>query len=246
MSKNAIITGGTRGLGEAMTLKLGELGYNIAINYTSDRSEALAEALVKRLKDENGVDAIAVKADVSDYASCEKLVKSALDHFGGRLDVLINNAGITNNCNFIDIKPEDYMRVINTNLVSMLHMSHLCLPYLVDHDSCIINTASVGGLVGVINQADYCASKAGLIGMTRALAMEFGKQHIRFNCICPGMIWTDMLRGVNQDEVAALKMGIPMGEIGNVDDIALAMEFLIKDQYMTGQYVSPNGGIYMP
>ena len=110
----------------------------------------------------------------------------------------------------------------------------------------MINTSSIGGLMGVANQADYCASKAGLIGMTRALAMEFGKQHIRFNCICPGMIWTDMLRSVNQDEVAALKMGIPMGEIGDVEDIAVAMEFLIKDKYMTGQYVSPNGGIYMP
>ena len=246
MSKNAIITGGTRGLGEAMTLKLGELGYNIVINYTSDRSEALAEALVKRLKDENGVDAIAVKADVSDYASCEKLVKSALDHFGGRLDVLINNAGITNNCNFIDIKPEDYMRVINTNLVSMLHMSHLCLPYLVDHDSCIINTASVGGLVGVINQADYCAAKSGVIGLTRALAMEFAPRKVRVNAIAPGIIMTDMLRGVNQDELNALAATIPMGYIGSPSDIAGCMAYILSAPYLTGQTISPNGGFVMP
>ena len=139
------------------------------------------------------------------------------------------------------------MAVLETNLISAFHMCHFVVPYMVKAESgCVVSTSSIGGLMGVANQADYCASKAGLIGMTRALAMEFGKQGIRFNCICPGMIWTDMLRGVNQDEVAALKQGIPMGEIGDVEDIALALEFLIRDKYMTGQYVSPNGGIYMP
>lgn len=246
MSKNAIITGGTRGLGEAMTLKLGDLGYNVAINYTSERSGALADALVKRLKEEKGVDAIAVKADVSDYPSCENLVKTALDHFNGQLDVLINNAGITNNCNFIDLQPKDYMRVINTNLVSMMHMSHLCLPYLVDHDSCIVNTASVGGLVGVVNQADYCAAKTGVIGLTRALALEFAPRKVRVNAIAPGMIMTDMLRGVNQDELKALAATIPLGYIGEPSDIAGCMEYILTAPYLTGQTISPNGGFVMP
>ncbi len=246
MSKNAIITGGTRGLGEAMTLKLGEMGYNVAINYTSERSAALADALVKRLADEYCVKAVAIKADVSDYASCENLVKSALEFFGGELDVLINNAGITNNCNFIDITPEAYMRVINTNLVSMLHMSHLCLPHLVDHDSCIVNTASVGGLVGVVNQADYCAAKSGVIGLTRALAMEFAPRKVRVNAIAPGMIMTDMLRGVNQDELNALAATIPQGYIGAPSDIAGCMEYILTAPYLTGQTISPNGGFVMP
>lgn len=245
--KTAIITGGSRGIGEAMTRKLGELGYNVVINYRSDSSKALTEKLIQDLKDLYGVDGLAVQADVSKYEECEKLVNAAVAKFGEKIDVLVNNAGITNNSPFCELPREKYMAVLETNLISAFHMCHFVVPYMLKaQEGCVINTSSIGGLMGVANQADYCASKAGLIGMTRALAMEFGKQHIRFNCICPGMIWTDMLRGVNQDEVQALKQGIPMGEIGDVDDIAGAMEFLIKNKYMTGQYVSPNGGIYMP
>ena len=245
--QTAIIAGGSRGIGEAMTMKLGEMGYNVVINYRSDSSKALTEKLIETLKEKYGVDGYAVQADVSKYEDCEKLVKAAVEKFGEKIDVLVNNAGITNNAAFCDLPREKYMAVLETNLISAFHMCHFVVPYMVKAGSgCVINTSSIGGLMGVANQADYCASKAGLIGMTRALAMEFGKQHIRFNCICPGMIWTDMLRGVNQDEVQALKMSIPMGDIGDVDDIALAMEFLIRDKYMTGQYVSPNGGIYMP
>ncbi len=245
--KTAIITGGSRGIGEAMTLKLGEMGYNVVINYRSDSSKALTEKVIATLKERYGVEGFAVQADVSKYEDCKKLVKAAVEKFGEKIDVLVNNAGITNNAAFCELPREKYMAVLETNLISAFHMCHFVVPYMVKaQEGCVINTSSIGGLMGVANQADYCASKAGLIGMTRALAMEFGKQHIRFNCICPGMIWTDMLRGVNQDEVAALKMGIPMGDIGDVEDIAVAMEFLIKDKYMTGQYVSPNGGIYMP
>lgn len=245
--KNAIITGGSRGIGEAYALKLGEMGYNVVINYRSDSSKALAEKLVEKLKKTYGVDGLAVQADVRKYEDCEKLVNAAVAKFGDKIDVLVNNAGITNNCAFTALPKEKYMAVLETNLISAFHMCHFVLPYMVKHnEGCIINTSSIGGLMGVANQADYCASKSGLIGMSRALAMEFGKQNIRVNCICPGMIWTDMLRGVNQDEVKALAQAIPMGKIGDVEDIANALEFLIKDKYMTGQCVSPNGGIVMP
>ncbi|MCD7711579.1 MAG: SDR family oxidoreductase [Firmicutes bacterium] len=245
--KTAIITGGSRGIGEAMTLKLGEMGYNVVINYRSESSKALTEKLVATLGEKYGVEGYAVRADVSKYEDCEALVKAAVEKFGEKIDVLVNNAGITNNSPFCELSHESYMAVIETNMLSAFHMCHFVVPYMVKaNEGCVISTSSIGGLMGVANQADYCASKSGLIGMTRALAMEFGKQNIRFNCICPGMIWTDMLRGVNQDEVAALAQSIPAGKIGDVDDIANAMEFLIKDKYMTGQYVSPNGGIYMP
>ena len=245
--QTAIITGGSRGIGEAMTMKLGEVGYNVVINYRSDSSKALTEKLIETLKEKYGVDGYAVQADVSKYEDCEKLVKAAVEKFGEKIDVLVNNAGITNNAAFCDLPREKYMAVLETNLISAFHMCHFVVPYMVKAGSgCVINTSSIGGLMGVANQADYCASMAGLIRITRALAIELWKQHIRLHRICPGMIWTDMLRGVNQDEVQALKMSIPMGDIGDVDDIALAMEFLIRDKYMTGQYVSPNGGIYMP
>lgn len=245
--KTAIITGGSRGIGEAMTLKLGEMGYQVVINYRSDSSKALTEKIIETLKEKYGVEGLAVQADVSKYEDCGKLVDAAVEKFGEKIDVLVNNAGITNNSPFCELSKESYMSVLETNLISAFHMCHFVVPYMVKaNEGCVISTSSIGGLMGVANQADYCASKSGLIGMTRALAMEFGKQNIRFNCICPGMIWTDMLRGVNQDEVQALAASIPNGKIGDVDDIALAMEFLIKDKYMTGQYVSPNGGIYMP
>lgn len=245
--KNAIITGASRGIGEAMALRLGQMGYNVVVNYRSNSSRELAETLAARLKEEHGVEAIAVQADVSRYEDCEKLVQAAVDAFGEKIDVLVNNAGMNSRSPFCELAREKYTAVLETNLLSAFHMCHFVVPYMVKaNGGCVINTSSVRGLMGSAQQADYCASKAGLIGMTRALALEFAKQNIRFNCICPGMIWTDMLRGVNQDEVAALAQAIPMGKIGNVEDIANAMEFLIKDEYMTGQYVSPNGGIYMP
>ena len=100
--------------------------------------------------------------------------------------------------------------------------------------------------MGVAGQVDYCASKSGVIGMTRALALEFAKENIRFNCICPGMMWTDLLRGINKDKLEALAKNIPIGKIGEIEDAASTMEFLIKNEYMTGQYISPNGGLFIP
>ena len=173
-------------------------------------------------------------------------MKAATDKFGKSIDVLVNNAGITNNCNFIDITKEQYTAVIETNLLSLLHMSHLALPYMVDHESRIVNVSSIGGLFGVVNQADYCAAKSGVIGLTRALAMEFAGRKVRVNAIAPGMIMTDMLRGVNQDELNALAAGIPQGYIGEVSDIAGCMAYILTAPYLTGQTISPNGGFVMP
>ncbi len=245
MAKNAIITGGSRGLGRAMALKLGELGYNISINYRSDSSKQITEDLVEEIKKEYGVEAIAVQADVSKFEDCKKLVDTTIETFGDTIDALVNNAGITNNCNFIDLQPEEYERVINTNLVSMMHMSHLALPYMVDRETCIVCTASVGGMTGVINQADYCAAKTGVIGLVRALALEFAPRKVRVNAIAPGMIMTDMLRGVNQDELNALAATIPLGKIGDVSDIAGALGYILEAPYLTGQVISPNGGFVL-
>ncbi|OED30375.1 3-oxoacyl-ACP reductase family protein [Methanosphaera sp. WGK6] len=245
MSKNAIITGGSRGLGKAMALKLGELGYNVAINYRSDSSKALTEEIIAEIKDKYGVEAIAVQADVSEFEDCKRLVDTAVSEFGENIDALVNNAGITNNCNFIDLEPEKYESVIKTNLISMMHMCHLALPHMVDHDSAIVCTASVGGMTGVINQADYCAAKTGVIGLVRALALEFAGRKVRVNAIAPGMIMTDMLRGVNQDELNALAATIPQGRIGDASDIAGALEYILKAEYLTGQTISPNGGFVL-
>lgn len=129
-------------------------------------------------------------------------------------------------------------------------MTHLVIPHMINHSSkesqcCIINTSSVGGLTGVINQADYCASKSGLIGLTRALALEFASRGVRVNAIAPGMIMTDILRGVNQEELNALASTIPEGYIGDVSDIAGAMAYILTAPYVTGQVISPNGGFVL-
>ncbi len=245
MSKTAVITGGSRGIGEAMVMKLAKMGYDVVINYRSDSSKALCDKIIEKVKGECGVKAMAVQADVANYEDCEKLVNTAVDNFGGKIDVLVNNAGITNNSNFIDIKPEDYIRLINVNLVSLLHMCHLALPHMVDHESVICNISSIGGMTGVVNQADYCATKAGVIGLSRALALEFAGRKVRVNTIAPGMIMTDMLRGVNQEELNALASGIPLGKIGETDDIAGALEYIVTAKYLTGQVISPNGGFIL-
>ena len=245
--KNAIITGASRGIGEAMALRLGQMGYNVVINYRSNSSRELAETLAARLKEEHGVEAIAVQADVLRYEDCEKLVQAAVDAFGEKIDVLVNNAGMNSRSPFCELAREKYTAVLETNLLSAFHMCHFVVPYMVKaNGGCVINTSSVRGLMGSAQQADYCASKAGLIGMTRALALEFAKQNIRFNCICPGMIATDMLRGGDPKAIAEQVEAVPLGRVGSVEDIADTMEFLIHNQYMTGQYISPNGGNYMP
>lgn len=250
MSKTAIITGGSRGIGKAMSEKLGELGYNVVINYRSDSSKALSEKIAEELACKYHVETLVVRADVSKYEDCEQLVNAAVKKFGENIDVLVNNAGITNNSNWVDITHDAYERVIATNLISALHMTHLVIPHMINHSSkesqcCIINTSSVGGLTGVINQADYCASKSGLIGLTRALALEFAGRGVRVNAIAPGMIMTDMLRGVNQAELNALAATIPEGYIGDVSDIAGAMAYILTAPYVTGQVISPNGGFVL-
>ena len=169
---------------------------------------------------------------------------SLLDHVTF-LFVASSGMTCTNNCNFIDLQPEEYERVINTNLVSMMHMCHLALPYMVDRDTAIVCTASVGGLTGVINQADYCAAKTGVIGLCRALALEFAPRKVRVNSIAPGMIMTDMLKGVNQDELNALAATIPLGHIGEPKEIAGALEYILTADYLTGQVISPNGGFVL-
>lgn len=245
MSKTAIITGGSRGIGEAMVMRLAEMGYNVVINFRSDSSKALCDAIIAKVKETTDVDALAVQADVSKYEDCKKLVDATIEKFGAKIDVLVNNAGITNNSNFIDIKPEDYVNLINVNLVALLHMCHLTIPHMLDHDSLVCNISSVGGLTGVVNQADYCATKSGVIGLSRALALEFAPRKVRVNVIAPGMIMTDMLRGVNQTELNALAGGIPLGKIGHTEDIAGALEYLVGAKYSTGQVISPNGGFVL-
>ena len=245
--ENAIVTGGSRGIGEALVFKLGEMGYNIIINYHSDSSKTLTDKIIETLDKKYKVKGYAFQADISKYEDCQKLIKFAYDKLG-HIDVLINNAGISSsNIPFTKMTVEQYTSIIGLNLLGTFHMCHLIVPHMVKaKKGCVINISSIGGLMGVAGQVDYCASKSGIIGMTRALAVEFAKENIRFNCICPGLIMTDMFRNIDKDKMDAFAANIPVGRIGDVTDVATTMEFLIKNEYMTGQYISPNGGIFIP
>ena len=229
-------------------MKLGEMGYNIIINYHSDKSKQLTENIIKTLNTKYKVEGYGIQADISSYEECQKIVKMAEEKFKGNIDVLVNNAGIaSSNVPFTEMKKEQYMSIINTNLLGTFHMCHLVVPYMVKaKKGCVINMSSIGGLMGVAGQVDYCASKSGIIGMTRALAVEFAKDNIRVNCISPGMILTDLLKHIDKEKNEALAKCIPLGKIGKVEDVSNVVEFLIKNDYMTGQSVSPNGGIIMP
>lgn len=246
MAKLAIVTGGSRGLGRAMVLRLGEMGYNVVMNYVSDSSRKECEKNLEELR-KMGVDGAYVQADASKFESCEKVVNTAVEKFGNKIDVLVNNAGVSNNAEFYKQDPSDYEWLVGVNLLSVMHMTRNVLPYMVEaEEGNIINISSIGGLMGVVNQADYCATKSGILGFTRALALEYADRNIRINAICPGMIATDILKGVNQDELSALAATIPLGKIGEPECVAGAMQYLIENDYTTGTYLTPNGGIHMP
>lgn len=240
----AIITGGVRGIGEAMTLQLAKEGYNVVVNYVSDSSGVKAEKLIERVESEYGVKGLAVQADVSNYSDVKRMIEKSVEAFGEKIAILVNNAGIAYGKSFLEITEEEYSRLIGVNLTSALHVTHVALPYMVNLGyGRIVNISSIGGIMGVEHQIDYSAAKAGIIGMTKAMAREFGKYHITVNSIAPGMIWTDMLRGSSQEEVAALKSITPLGMIGDVEDISDCLSYVVNAKFLTGQTISPNGGL---
>ena len=244
--KVAIITGGSRGLGRAMVLRLGKMGYNVVMNYVSDSSGKECEKNLEELR-KMGVDGLYVQADASSYEGCEKVTNAAVEKFGDKIDVLVNNAGVTNNAEFYKQDHKDYEWLIGVNLLSVMHMTRNVLPYMVKaNEGNVINISSIGGLMPVINQADYSASKSAIIGFTRSLALEYANRNIRINAICPGLIATDILKGVNQDELKAITATVPLGKIGEPECIAGSMQYLIENDYTTGTYLTPNGGIHMP
>lgn len=251
MRKTAVITGGSRGIGRALSLKLGELGYDTVINYSSPASRKAAEETAEQMEKDYGVRTLTVQADVSRYEECARLVDETARFSGDRIDALVNNAGISPDSCWTSVSPETYQRVIAVNLLSYMHMSHLVLPYMLNHSSreeqCIIcNTSSVRGMTGAVNHADYCASKAGVIGFSRALALEYAPKGIRVNTIAPGVTMTDMLRAMGEEKLEKLVDTVPLGRIGEVSDIADAMEYIFRATFLTGQVISPNGGTYLP
>ncbi len=237
--KIAIVTGASRGIGREVAKELAESGITVIANY--NKSEEEAKKLQQELEEQNFKLEI-VKADVSKREDVKKLVEYTIEKYG-KIDILINNAGISEYKLFTDETDEDWDKLINTNLYSAFAMSQEVIPTMVHNKKgCIINISSIWGIVGGSLEVLYSISKAGLDGMTKALAKELGPSNIRVNSIAPGMINTKMNSKFTEKEIEEIKEEIPLERLGNPQDIAKCVKWLIDDNYTTGQVISINGG----
>lgn len=242
--KIVFVTGASRGIGKAIALEMAKNGADVAICYSSD-GEA-AEAVCTEIH-ALGRDAQAYRCDVSDYQQCSDTVKAAIAHFG-RLDVLVNNAGITKDNLLLMMKEEEFDRVIATNLKGAFNMmKHVGAHFLKRKQGTIINIASVSGMMGNAGQANYAAAKAGLIGLTKTVARELAARGITCNAIAPGFITTDMTQQLTDKQRENIIATIPLKRMGQPEDIANLAVFLASPlaAYITGEVIKVDGGIYI-
>lgn len=243
--KVAIVTGAARGIGEAVALRLAAQGANIAFTYVSDSSAEKASALCKKLED-SGVKAKAYQSNAGDFARSEQLVNDVLKEFG-KVDICVNNAGISKDNLLLRMSPEQWDEVMATNLKSVFNMTKQVIrPMMKAKSGSIINMSSIIGITGNAGQSSYAASKAGIIGFTKSIAKEMGSRNIRCNAIAPGFIETDMTGYLKEGDAAEkYKSGIPLGRFGSGENIADAVVFLASDwsSYITGQVISVCGGL---
>ncbi|MCK0191136.1 3-oxoacyl-[acyl-carrier-protein] reductase [Arenibacter sp. F20364] len=241
--KNAIITGASRGIGTGIAQVFAKHGANVAFTYSS--SEAPALALEKELS-AYGVKAKAYKSNAASFEDSEKLVSQVLEDFGGVIDILINNAGITKDNLLMRMSEDDFDAVIEINLKSVFNMTKAVQrTMLKQRKGSIINMSSVVGVKGNAGQANYAASKAGMIGFTKSIALELGSRNIRCNAIAPGFIETEMTDKLDAKVVQGWRDGIPLKRGGQPEDIANACLFLASDlsAYITGQVLNVDGGM---
>ncbi|WP_346930382.1 3-oxoacyl-[acyl-carrier-protein] reductase [Clostridium sp.] len=242
--KNVVVTGGSRGIGRAIALEFGKKGANVVINYVSSDTEA--EKVAEEIKNLGG-NAILVKGDVSSFEEGKKLIDETVKVFG-TIDILINNAGITKDGLIMRMKEEHFDKVIDINLKGVFNTCKSAVSYMLKQRSGkIINISSVVGVVGNAGQANYAASKAGVIGLTKSIAKEVGARGITVNAVAPGFIKSDMTDVLSEKVKDGMLGLIPLNRFGNVEDVARTVAFLASEggDYITGQVINVDGGMVM-
>ena len=237
-----LVTGGSRGIGRAIALELGRHGASVAVGYAhnADAAEEVAEEIAT-----SGGKSLVFGCDVQDPDAIESAVASVLERFG-KIDVLVNNAGITRDRSLAKMSREEWNDVIQTNLSSVFHMTARVLPHMVQAGyGRIVNISSVIGVHGNFGQANYAAAKAGIIGFTKSAALELARKGVTVNAIAPGFIETEMIAAMPEEVRAKILAKIPMGRFGRPEEIAQAAAFLISSgDYITGQVIAIDGGLY--
>ena len=244
MNKVALITGGTRGIGKEIALTLAKEGYDIAVNYRTENEDLID---TKNKIEANNVKCLPVQGDISNFEDTERMVKEVIQEFG-KIDVLVNNAGITKDMLLMRMKKEDFDSVINVNLGGTFNMSKNVIPYMMKaRTGRIINLSSVVGIAGNAGQTNYSASKAGVIGFTKSLAKEVASRNILVNAVAPGFIETSMTDVLKDEVKEEISKTIPLKRMGNVKDVANVVKFLASDDssYITGQVICVDGGMLM-
>lgn len=242
--KVAIVTGGTRGIGRAIALKLADHGANIVINYRNSDKEAEES---KAILEEKGVKVLTVKCDISNFEDSKNLMDKCKEVFG-KIDILVNNAGITKDTLIMRMKEEDFDNVIDVNLKGTFNCAkHASAIMLKQRFGKIINMTSVVGIAGNAGQVNYAASKAGVIGLTKSLAKELGSRGITVNAVAPGFINTDMTASLSEKVKEEASKNIPLKRLGDPEDVANLVGFLASDaaNYITGQVINVDGGMVM-
>ena len=239
-NKNVFVTGSSRGIGLAIAHKFAKLGANVVLNSRG----AISEELLAEFSN-YGVKVVPISGDVSDFADAKRMVNQAIAELGS-VDVLVNNAGITQDTLMLKMTEEDFEKVIKINLTGAFNMTQAVLKQMIKaREGAIINMSSVVGLMGNIGQANYAASKAGLIGFTKSVAREVANRNVRVNALAPGMIESDMTAVLSDKVKEATLAQIPMKHFGQAEHIADATVFLAQQDYLTGQVLAVDGGLSM-
>lgn len=244
MNKVILVTGATRGIGKQIAITFAKEGYDIAINYRKENEDL---ENTKKAIEENGVKCFAVQGDVSSFEDCERFAKEIINEYG-KIDVLVNNAGITKDTLLMRMKKEDFESVIDVNLVGTFNVTKNVIPYMMKARSGrIINISSVVGVSGNAGQTNYSASKAGIIGFTKSLAKEIASRNILVNAVAPGFIETNMTDVLKDEVKETISKQIPLNRMGKTEDVANVVKFLASEDssYITGQVINIDGGMLM-